>query len=233
MAYIYLKELKKILPDILDQWIDKDDESWGWIFQEIEQKCHVGKKSKKKKKVSKGETVTINPHMYNSEIDAIEIAIMAHRNDINECNRKITNLSDVYTGKVHQMQLTINDLRAEVMHLKSEITAAKSMAETAKQRTEVDYDQISKAKNDADVIQDVYNRMAGRGATREELNGFRNLIHKYDALEKKEIPISHCNPDDKDCKTCKYYCGEEAINEPCIACDAYQCWEASDGTKTD
>ena len=136
MAYITLEELKKILPGILDQWIDKDDEGWKWIFQEIEQKCHVGKKEKKIKKVSK--------------IDTIEIAIMAHRNDINECNRKITNLSDVYTGKVQQMQLTINDLRAEVMHLKSEITAAKSMAETAKQRTEVDYSKYS-GKSDGKV----------------------------------------------------------------------------------
>ena len=50
MAYIYLKQLKKILPGILDQWIDEDDESWEWIFQEIEQKCHVGKKKKKKSK---------------------------------------------------------------------------------------------------------------------------------------------------------------------------------------
>lgn len=136
MAYIYLKQLKEILPGILSDWIDSDDEGWKWIFQEIEQKCHVGKKEKKKKKVSK--------------IDAIEIAIMAHRNDINECNRKITNLSDVYTGKVQQMQLTINDLRAEVMHLKSEITAAKSMAETAKQRTEVDYSKYS-GKSDGKI----------------------------------------------------------------------------------
>lgn len=32
-------------------------------------------------------------------------------------------------------------------------------------------------------IQNVYNRMANRGATREELDSFRNLIHKYNALE--------------------------------------------------
>lgn len=44
MAYIYLEELEKILPGILDQWIDEDDESWEWIFQEIEQKCHISKR---------------------------------------------------------------------------------------------------------------------------------------------------------------------------------------------
>ena len=49
MAYICLEELEKILPVILDQWIDKDDEGWKWIFQEIEQKCPVGKRLKGKK----------------------------------------------------------------------------------------------------------------------------------------------------------------------------------------
>lgn len=50
MAYITLEELKKILPGIFGDWIDGDDESWEWIFSEIEQKCYVGKKKKDKKK---------------------------------------------------------------------------------------------------------------------------------------------------------------------------------------
>lgn len=203
MAYITLEELKDTLPAIMNDWIDVSDESWEWIFNAIEHNCHVGKKKKDKKPKKKD--------MQN----AMEIAIMAHRNDINELNNKISKLNDICNA--HTVRLD---------RISQDITAAKSMAEIAKQRTDVNYDQISKTKNDADVIQDVYNRMAGRGATREELDGFRDLIHKYDALEKKEIPISRCNPEDKDCKTCKYYCGEEAIDEPCIACDAYQCWEA-------
>lgn len=206
MAYITLEELEKILPVILDQWIDKDDESWEWIFHEIEQKCHVGKHCKGKKWRKKLDSM-VNTH---------SVVLSAHRNDINELNKEVDELKRYVT----------DNLSSRINALSHDIVAAKSMAETAKQRTEVNYDQISKAKNDADVIQDVYNRMAGRGATREELNGFRDLIHKYDALEKKDIPVSRCNPEDKDCKTCKYYCGEEAINEPCIACDEYQCWEA-------
>ena len=225
MAYIYLEELKKILPEILDQWIDGDDESWEWIFQEIEQKCHVGKKSKKKKKVSK--------------IDAIEIAIMAHRNDINECNRKITNLSDVYTGKVQQMQLTINDLRAEVMHLRSEITAAKSMAETAKQRTEVDYSKYS-GKSDGEIH---YGKDCEKMCkTCKHSSNIDGSPRSFDAP-----PCDSCNHNNKweakendgsrsynECVSCKYML-KEPSEQPCVGCrynginnSGIDKWEAKD-----
>lgn len=128
MAYIYLEELKEILPGILDQWIDKDDESWEWIFQEIEQKCHVGKKKKDKKPKKKD--------MQN----AMEIAIMAHRNDINELNDKFNKLNDICNA--HTVRLD---------HISRDITAAKSMAQTAMCRTEVDYSKYS-GKSDGEKM---------------------------------------------------------------------------------
>lgn len=127
MAYITLKELKKILPDILDQWIDEDDESWEWIFQGIEQKCHVGKKKKDKKPKKKDIQ------------NAMEIAIMAHRNDINELTNKVSKLNDICNA--HTIRLD---------RMMSDITAAKSMAQTAKQRTEVDYSKYS-GKSDGEI----------------------------------------------------------------------------------
>lgn len=129
MAYITLEELKEILPKILTYWIDKDDESWEWIFQEIEQKCHIGKKSKKKKKVSK--------------IEAIEITIMAHRNDINELTKKVDELNN----RINNLNERHVDLTSRVNRIYSDVTAAKSMAETAKQRTEVDYTKCSQTDN--------------------------------------------------------------------------------------
>lgn len=172
MAYITLEELKKILPGILSDWIWVDSERWEWIFQEIEQKCHVGKKKKDKKPKKKD--------MQN----AMEIAIMAHRNDINELTKKIETLGDKYTKLVDR-----------VNNMNRDINVAKSMAETAKQRTEVDYTQASKVKyngivdcakeemyvSEAQVAQNIYNRMVNRGATREELDSFREVIKKYDA----------------------------------------------------
>lgn len=134
MAYIYLEELEKILPGILDQWIDKDDESWEWIFQEIEQKCHVGKKKKDKKPKKKD--------MQN----AMEIAIMAHRNDINELTKKV----DVLNNKISNLDDRHAALVERVNHIRSDITAAKSMAEIAKQRTEVDYSKYS-GKSDGKI----------------------------------------------------------------------------------
>lgn len=210
MAYIYLEDLKEILPGILVHWIDKDDESWEWIFQRIEQKCHVGKKSKKKKKVSK--------------IEAIEIAIMAHRNDINECNRKITNLSDVYTEKVQQMQLTINDLRAEVMHLRSEITAAKSMAETAKQRTEVDYSKYS-GKSDGEI---------GYSKEAKKLNEELNNMSTEDIIQWRNEHESDRSRANKQCASCKHKT-VGSYDQPCIGCcyngmniSGMDRWEAKD-----
>lgn len=115
MAYITLNELKEILPGILDQWIDKDDESWEWIFQEIEQKCHIGTKRKGKKWKKHIED---DIYQLKSMVDTHSTVLSAHRNDINALNKKVDRMDN-------------------------DITAAKSMAETAKQRTEVDYTQMS------------------------------------------------------------------------------------------
>lgn len=163
MAYIYLDDLKKILPGILDSWIDKDDESWEWIFQEIEQKCHVGKKKKDKKPKKKDIQ------------NAMEIAIMAHRNDINELNDKVSKLNDICNA--HTVRLD---------NIGRDISAAKSMAETAKQRTEVDYSKYS---------------------------------------GKSDGKVSYSNPENKDCKSCKYYCG---AYEHCVTCKEYEHWEAKE-----
>lgn len=170
MAYIYLEELEKILPGILDQWIDKDDESWEWIFQEIEQKCYVGKKEKKKKKVSK--------------IDAIEIAIMAHRNDINELTNKVSKLNDICNA--HTVRLD---------NIGRDITAAKSMAETAKRRTEVDYSKYS-GKSDGTVSYD---------SASEDINQWRN---------EHESDRSRFN---NKCGSCKHL-SKQPIDQPCIDC---------------
>lgn len=62
------------------------------------------------------------------------------------------------------------------------------MAQTAKQRTEVDYSKYS---------------------------------------GKSDSKVNYCNPEDKNCKTCKHY-NEGAIEAPCIQCYAYQYWEAKD-----
>lgn len=122
MAYINLEELEKILPSILDQWIDEDDESWEWIFQEIEQKCHISKRLKGKKWRKK----------LDSMVDTHSTVLSAHRNDINELTKKIETLGDKYTALTNR----INDINRNV-------NEAKSMAETAKQRTEVDYSKYS------------------------------------------------------------------------------------------
>ena len=190
MAYIYLDELKEILPRILDQWIDEDDESWEWIFSEIEQKCYIGtrlsrpdedcftikkgKKSKDKKwkKKIRDDVDELQYFRHNE----YEVKVNGIATRVNELSNKVSKLNDICNA--HTVRLD---------NIGRDITAAKSMAQTAKQRTEVDYSKYS---------------------------------------GKSDGKIGYCNPEDKDCKTCKYYCGEEAIKEPCIACDAYQCWEA-------
>ena len=212
MAYIYFDDLKEILPVILSDWIEPGDEGWEWIFQEIEQKCYLGKKKKDKKKWKTNIELSM---------DNAFSTLLAQRNNINELTKKIETLGDKYTTLTHRVD-----------NINKDVNAAKSMAEIAKNRTEVDYSKYS-GKSDgsvkysdyvikADVIQNIYNRMANRGATRQELDTFRGLIHKYNALK----AIIENNPEDKDCKTCKYYCDTEAIDEPCCACDEYQCWEA-------
>ena len=123
MAYICLEELEKILPVILDQWIDKDDEGWKWIFQEIEQKCPVGKRLKGKKWRKK----------LDSMVETHSTVLSAHRHDINELTKKVDDLKKYAT----------DNLNSRINTLFYDVSAAKSMAETAKQRTEVDYTKCS------------------------------------------------------------------------------------------
>lgn len=209
MVYITLDELKEILPDIFNEWMDDNDESWDWIFQEIEQKCHIGTKHKGKK--SKGELKSL--------VDTHSSILSDHRDDIDELdkkvdelNNKISNLSDKYVTMV-----------TKVNHMNQDVNIAKSMAQTARDRTQVDYAKISKEleqvnrmdhdiRKNAEIIQEVYDRMVGRGATKEELDSFIDLINKYDALEKKEIPVTK-----KMCVTCKYE-STLAFEQPCVNC---------------
>ena len=213
MVYITLDELKEILPEILDQWIDEDDESWEWIFNEIEQKCHIGKKKKDKKQKKYAERLD----ELTRKVDVVTPQLIA------DLNSRVDELR----------KYTTDNLSSRINRLSNDIEVAKSMAQTAKQRTEVDYTKCSKEKSEADVVQEIYNRMSGRGATFEELNTFRNLLQKYDALEKKEIQVIK-----KSCKTCKYYTNREArcgihnseldcysIIGPCVN---YSKWEAKD-----
>ena len=162
MAYIYLDDLKKILPGILDSWIDEDDESWEWIFQEIEQKCHIGKKGKKKKKFDK-----------RVDIDAL----------INKFQQMDKDLKQAINNNT-QLGLSMKDMGAEIRHIREDVKSAKSMAETAKQRTEVDYSKYS---------------------------------------GKSDGKVSYSNSENKDCKSCKYYCG---AYEHCVTCKEYEHWEA-------
>ena len=207
MAYIYLEELKECLPIILSDWIEPGDEGWEWIFQEIEQKCHVGKK-KKKEPVNCG---TCKYFVSNNGVghcdggvpcyghsqwekkkdkkpkkkdmqNAMEIAIVAHQNDINELtkkvdelNNKISNLSDRYTVMVE---------RVNKMH--QDISAAKSMAETAKQRTEVDYSKYS-GKSDGKIGYDNTN----------------NDVNQWQINNK--------------CASCKHI-RTETYDQPCVVC---------------
>ena len=218
MAYIYLDELKEILPEILDEWIDGDDESWEWIFQEIEQKCHAGKRKKDKKK-HKNKTRKDVDEM-TKKVDEVIPKIMG------DFDSRI----DAQTKRIDGLSNKVSNLNDKVNRMDNDIRATKLMAQTAKQRTEVDYTKCSKEKNDADIVQEVYNRMAGRGATREELDTFRNLIQKYDALEKKEIPVVK-----KMCETCKHWVIDtdhrplpKFDTPPCNSCNGNDKWEAKD-----
>jgi hypothetical protein len=171
MAYITFNELKEILPGILNSWIDEDDESWEWIFQEIEQKCYVGKKKKKSKK--------------NVDIDALVKRLQDLNKEVEEMHRGFIDTKN----NVTQLGLSMKDMGAEIKHIREDCKATKSMAEIAKQRTEVDYSKYS---------------------------------------GKSDGKVNYCNPEDKDCKSCKHYCGDGVIKEPCVGCEDYYCWEAKD-----
>jgi len=186
MAYIYLEELEKILPGILSDWIDGDDEGWKWIFQEIEQKCHVGKKEKKKKKWI-FENLLAEFDVYKKSTDKLQ-----HENV--------------------QHGLSIKDIQAEIRRLRDDIKAAKSMAETAKQRTEVDYSKYS-GKSDGTVSYD---------STSEDINQWRN---------EHESDRSRFN---NKCASCKHI-RTEPYDQPCIGCcyngmniSGMDKWEAKD-----
>lgn len=213
MAYIYEDELKEILPEIMSNWIDKDDESWEWIFQEIEQKCHIGTKCKGKKWKKR-----IEDYVSILKSDVCDLNDFHH-----ELNKKVDQLNKEIE-EMHRKHIDeSNSMSREIARIHSDIRSVKSMAQTAKQRTEVDYTKCSKEKSDADVVQDVYNRMVGRGATREELDTFRNLIQKYDALEKKKIVVGEY------CETCKHNDGRVAFDKPpCNSCNYNDKWEAKD-----
>ena len=234
MAYISLDELKEILPDIFNAWMDDNDEGWEWIFQEIEQKCHVGKrkKNKKRKKHIEGDISTLKS----------DISVLSDR--YGELNKKVDELRRYSTNnlssRINELSNKISNqsashvaLTSRVGRVENDIKAAKLMAQTAKQRTEVDYTKYSgksdgeikydKEKSDADVVQEVYNRISGRGATFEELENFRNLIQKYDALEKKEIPVVR-----KACETCKLS-ATLPFDQPCSQC----CYNGMNATGID
>ena len=218
MAYIYLDDLKKILPGILDSWIDEDDESWEWIFSEIEQKCRIGKKEKKKKKFDKEEHIRRN----RVDIDAL----------INKFQQMDKDLKQAINNNT-QLGLSMKDMGAEIRHIRDDVKAAKSMAEIAKNRTEVDYTKPKITYRQWEVCRKIIRTCERNGATKEELEQLDLIMSKYiptsnnfsyadgkTAKEVKEII---------DCLTCKHYCGENPINEPCIACDEHQCWEAKNG----
>lgn len=229
MAYIYLEELKEILPEIMRDWIDEDDGSWEWIFQEIEQKCCVGKRLKGKKWKKK----------LQSMVDTHSTVLSAHRNDIN----KLESLLKGNIDNVTQLGLTMKDWGAEIRHLRNEITAAKSMAETAKNRTEVKYNEIGIDKKPPHISYTLWSSakhmlsvFEQRGATKEELEQLDFLFSKYildvnmcDSQWRKEHKQELNNlAGAKDCTNCKYYCCTEIIKEPCIGCTDYDCWEAKD-----
>lgn len=180
MAYITLDELKEILPEILNQWLDENDESWEWIFQEIEQKCYIGKKTNGKKWKKK---LREDVNELTLKVNVITPRLIADSNDqIDKLTKKVDELKGYLT----------DNLSPRINRLSNDVEDAKSMAQTAKQRTEVDYSNMSNITNEKRIIQNVYNRMANRGATKEELDTFRHLIKKYDA--------TNCQPPVKDGK---------------------------------
>lgn len=200
MVYITLEVLKKILPGILEDWIDKDDEGWEWIFQEIEQKCYIGKKKKDKKKRK-------------TQIESMVIA--EQRNDINELTQRVKELSN----KISNLSDKCITMRTRINRMDQDITAAKSMAEIAKNRTEVDYTKPNRISYTLwGNAQQIIKVCGEHGATKEELEQLDLILSKY-----LSVPTSK-----KDClcTECKYlYTPEE--QEPCFSCNKeHSCWEA-------
>ena len=206
MAYITFNELKEILPGILNSWIDEDDESWEWIFQEIEQKCYVGKKKKKNKK--------------NVDIDALVKRLQDLNKEVEEMHRGFIDTKN----NVTQLGLSMKDMGAEIKHIREDCKATKSMAEIAKQRTEIDYTKYKQPISyglwsDCKKVIETCERF---GATKEELEQLDLIMSKYIRNPAKTTePVESCT-------TCKHYCDDDFIKEPCIVCENYNCWEAKD-----
>lgn len=212
MVYITLKELKEILPCILeDQKVWMDDESWECVFNEIEQNCHIGKRLKGKKWKKK---LREDVDELTLKVNLITPRLIADSNDqVDELTKKVDELRRYLT----------DNLSPRINRLSNDVEDAKSMAQTVKNRTDIDYTQMSKKRSDADAVQNVFNKMKDRGATKEELNTFRDLIHKYNALEERDICIKT-----KDCSTCKHNDLVFYNKQPCNSCNHYDQWEAKD-----
>lgn len=218
MVYITLDELKDILPGILDSWVD-DEGDLEYIFQAIEQMCYVGTNKKKGKQ-------------WRTYIEDVIGILKSDISDLNDFHHELNKKVDELNKKIEEMHRKHidegNSMSRELARIHSDIRSVKSMAQTAKDRTQIDYTKCSKEKSDADVVhdvvQEVYDRMAGRGATKEELDDFIDLINKYDALEKKEIPVVK-----KMCVTCKYFRDKPKFDKhPCNTCNGNDKWEAKD-----
>ena len=156
MAYIYFDDLKEILPVILSDWIEPGDEGWEWIFQEIEQKCYLGKKKKDKKK-------------WKAEIKATEAVLSAQRNDINTLTRRVNELSN-----------KLSNFSDRTNRMDRDIIAAKTMAEIAKNRTEVDYTKPIRVSYTLwGNAQQIIKVCGEHGATKEELEQLDLILSKY------------------------------------------------------
>ena len=132
----------------------------------------MGKKKKLKKEIRE-------------ELDSLSAVLDG---GISGLQNRVTKLED----RLDRHTNWVADLDRHLCRAVSDSSAAKTMARIVKERTDVDYTKCSEkpeTKSDAEVVQEIYDRMVGRGATLEELDTFRNLIQKYDALEKKEIPV--------------------------------------------
>lgn len=224
MAYITLDELKEILPGIFKEWIWEGDESWEWIFNEIEQKCHIGTKRKGKKWKK---YIEDDIYQLKAMVDAQSTAIAAHRNNIDKLTKRVDELSN----KVSNLSSSNVSINSKINILSRDIEAAKSMAQTAKQRTDVDYTKLADSNGyftEAQVAQHIYNRMANRGATREELDSFREVVKKYDATS---YTWNDGTVAKKMCETCKYGIkGNAVCDVACASCNSDRDkWEDKNG----
>ena len=109
-------------------------------------------------------------------------------NSINDLATRVVKLNDK-VEHIDERTMALDNVKVNQI-----LNKTKELDEKVKilmERTTIDY---SKPKyTEAVCIQNVYNRMANRGATREELDGFRNLIHKYNALEYTAIKEDNGN----------------------------------------